>query len=73
MHQHFYIFEKSAMAKLYFLDHHSACLIAAIFLILNMGMRAIIADHDEDRKASAVTIYIIHSFFFFFCFMVVVS
>ena len=48
------IFEKSSMAKLYFLDYHSACLIATIFLILNMGIRAI--NDDEDRKAIAFTI-----------------
>ena len=39
------------MAKLYLIDHHNACLIATIFLILSMWMRAIIADHDEDRKS----------------------
>ena len=53
------------MAKFYFLDHHSACLIATIFLILNKGMRTI-AD-DEDRKASTFTSSF--SFFFFFFIM----
>ena len=48
------------MAKLYFLDHHCACLIATIFLILNMGTRDIV--DDEDRKASPFTS---SSFFFF--------
>ena len=54
------------MAKFYFLDHHSACLIATIFLILNKGMRAI-AD-DEDRKASTFT-----SFYFSFFFIMLMS